>query len=183
MQSSPLERGPCRRGVRSPPQCCTALLSSACTSGCPLACRGPGGLPPPQLNHFALSLAPPAELPCLVQLLSPLPSTFGDGFLPFLLSQSKLFSFPLCLRCSQGQGRRWPHPGGVRRGAGSWHSQPCLEPRPLPRCRLPCWECCPQRNSCCGLITFAGLYSFFYCTHFLYLFPFRTHNWNIQMKM
>lgn len=106
-----------------PPQCCTALLSSACTSGCPLACRGPGGLPPPQLNHFALSLALPAELPCLVQLLSPLPATFGDGFLPFLLSQSKLFSFPLCLRCSQGQGRRWPHPGGVR----SWElAQPAL---------------------------------------------------------
>lgn len=89
--------------MRSPPRCCTALLSSACTSGCPLACRGPGGLPPHQLNHFALSLAPPAELPCLVQLLSPLPSTFGDVFLPFLLSQSKLFSFPLCLHCSQGR--------------------------------------------------------------------------------
>lgn len=103
------------------------LSSSACTSICPLACRacqsrGPGGLPPPQLNHFALSLAPPAELPCLVQLLSPLPSTFGDVFLPFLLSQSKLFSFPLCLHCSQGQARTWPHPGGVRHGAGSWHS-------------------------------------------------------------
>lgn len=172
--------------MRSPLQCCAALLSSACTSICPLACRacqsrGPGGLPPPQLNHFALSLAPPAELPCLVQLLSPLPSTFGDVFLPFLLSQSKLFSF-LCVSTSP-RGR--PGDGLILAGCGTeLGAGTALLGAPssasLPAAVL---GCCPQGNSCCGLITFAGLYLFFYYTHFLYLFPFSTHNWNIQMKM
>lgn len=172
--------------MRSPLQCCAALVFC-------LHLHLPAGLQSvPKQRAWGASPTPAkplctitcpssrAALPRAVIVTSSI--HFWGCFFTFspVPIQAFLFSFvsPLLPGAGQEMASSW------RGAARSWElAQPCLEPHPLPRCRLLCWECCPQGNFCCGLITFAGLYSFFYYTHFLYLFPFSTHNWNIQMKM
>lgn len=112
--------------MRSPLQCCAALVFC-------LHLHLPAGLQSvPKQRAWGASPTPAkplctitcpssrAALPRAVIVTSSI--HFWGCFFTFSPVPIQAFLFPLCLHFSQGQARRWPHPGGVRHGAGSWHS-------------------------------------------------------------